>query len=47
MVCCEMTAIAAENQVERTDWTPIGLAELAFLMLSLRPEGSSMQAQKQ
>ena len=26
----------SSNQVGRTDWTPISLAELAFLMLSLR-----------
>ena len=26
----------SSNQVGRTDWTPIALAELAFLMLSLR-----------
>ena len=26
----------SSNQVGRTDWTPIALAELVFLMLSLR-----------
>ena len=29
-------AAASSNQVGRTDWTPMGLAELAVLMLSLR-----------
>ena len=29
-------AAMSSNQVGRTDWTPIALAELAFLMLSLR-----------
>ena len=28
--------VVSSNQVERTDWTPMGLAELAVLMLSLR-----------
>ena len=28
--------VVSSNQVGRTDWTPMGLAELAVLMLSLR-----------
>ena len=42
--------VVSSNQVGRTDWTPMGLAELAVLILSLRrlgkQVGSSMPARK-